>query len=313
MTPSQYIKLSEERMKSLSCKSEVQKARSEALGLREKFKSNPTIRTIRENIEKKAPDYEKTILHFSNQYKDANINYETPNFNNWLKKMTSYKKTVCVDNQLDEKQLEAIILKVLRKSAPWKATGEDGIPIAIYKILPTAKKILVSYITKTIRGETNVLEEDVRARMILIYKKDDISEPANYRPIAVLNSDYKPLSATLAEIIQGSLAEWMIPKQQLARKDVWGTVHGLLWDKGCSQAARLSKSKNYSAWYDFSKAYDSVSHTQLIRLVNVLPVHRTIINTIKAAIKKWAVIIEIGSKKTNPIYIRRGIYQGIYP
>ena len=76
------------------------------------------------------------------------------------------------------------------------------------------------------------------------------------------------------------------------------------------QAARLSRTTNYSAWYDFSKAYDSVSHIQLNGLVGALSVNTKIVNAIKAIIKKWAIVIEIGKEKTTPIYIRRDIYQG---
>ena len=102
----------------------------------------------------------------------------------------------------------------------------------------------------------------------------------------------------------------MIPKEQLARKNVWGTTHGLLWDKACSQSSKISGATNYSIWYDFSKAYDSISHVQLKRLINALPVHQEVRNLIKNMINKWAIIIEIGKIKTSPIRVKRGVYQG---
>ena len=49
---------------------------------------------------------------------------------------------------------------------------------------------------------------------------------------------------------------------------------------------------------------------QLLRLVPALPIHRNIRNMIRAVIKKWFVIIELGKKKTSPIYVKRGVYQG---
>ena len=148
------------------------------------------------------------------------------------------------------------------------------------------------------------------ARVVLIHKKGNTEDPINYRPIAVLNSEYKILTSAVTELITENLADWMIPQEQLARKNVWGTTHGLLWDKACTQAAKISRSTNYSIWYDFSKAYDSVSHVQLRRLVNSLPVHVEVRNLIKNMMIKWAVIIEVGKTKIPAIRVKRGVYQG---
>ena len=65
-------------------------------------------------------------------------------------------------------------------------------------------------------------EIEVRARVTLLFKEGDTSDPINYRPIAVLNTEYKLLTAVLADIIQESIPEWMIPRAQLVRKGVRG-------------------------------------------------------------------------------------------
>lgn len=80
--------------------------------------------------------------------------------------------------------------KVLRKASPWKATGEDNIPVAIYKMFPTAKEYLMNYIHNVLSGIIKVTEVDVRGKIILLFKSDDKNNPANHRPIALLNSEY---------------------------------------------------------------------------------------------------------------------------
>ena len=137
--------------------------------------------------------------------------------------------------------------------APWRAAGIDGIPAAAYKFFPSAVAYVKQFVSAVLRGETQIAEADVRARVCLIHKSGDTNDPANYRPIAVLNSEYKLLTAVIAAMIQENLAPWMIPKERLSRNGTWGTVQGLLWDKSCTLSARLSRRNNYSLWYDFQR------------------------------------------------------------
>lgn len=92
--------------------------------------------------------------------------------------------------------------------------------MAVYKALPAAREYMARHITRSLRGEARIGEEDVRAKVILIHKSGRAEDPANYRPISLLNVDYKILTATISSIILEGLAEWMIPKEQLARKGV---------------------------------------------------------------------------------------------
>ena len=226
----------------------MQRARAEALGVREIFKDEPSINIINKERERKSPDLAATETFFKNSYGENSTaeRKESPKFNNWLKNMHADKQTINLDREIDEHLIKTKVLTALKKSSPWKSPGQDGIITAAYKIFPAAKNILINFVIKTLRGENQIQEDDVRARMILIHKSGEESDPSNYRPIAVLNSDYKILTSTITDFITQSLADWMIPKEQLARKNVWGTTQGLLWDKVCTQAARLLRSQNYS-------------------------------------------------------------------
>lgn len=96
---------------------------------------------------------------------------------------------------------------------------------------PFAKKYLIQYIWNIAYGKEKRRETDVRGTVTLIHKKGDKNDPANYRSIALLNSNYKFLTATISSYIQENLSKGTIPEEQLARKGVWGTMHGMLMDK----------------------------------------------------------------------------------
>lgn len=158
-------------------------------------------------------------------------------------------------------------------------------------------------------------ERDVRGKVILLYKDGDRADPANYRPIALLNVDYKILTGVITQAIEACIPRSAIPMEQMARKDVSGTMHGMMADKAHTETARKNirgrgRIYNYSGWYDFKKAYDSVHQWQLLRLVEVLPLDTGFRDTLKSAINKWSVVVQVSDKlMTKPIRIRRGVYQ----
>lgn len=84
----------------------------------------------------------------------------------------------------------------------------------------------------------------------------------------------------------------------------------MLIDKAITQRARLSRGKHYSAWYDFKKAYDSVSHQQLRRIIGVLPLHRAIKNLLRRALDMWSLRVRVGRAKTAPIYVKQACSRG---
>lgn len=151
----------------------------------------------------------------------------------------------------------------------------------------------------------------MRASVILLHKKGDEKDPENYRPISLLNTDYKITTAVIASYLKEYLPDWAIPNEQLSRENVWGTIHGLMLDKSITQIARLNRAESFSSWFDFKKAYDSTHHRCIKRLVDSLPLHKNIKHTLKSAMKLWSLRIQLGkNKQTTPIAVRRGILQG---
>ena len=112
MSPSQYVKISEENLRILNCKAEVQRAAAEAKGIKIKFKDKPSIKIIKkDNNVKKAPLYDQTP-----------------------------------QQPIESTALKKLIEDHIKTAPSWKASGIDKIPLGIYKILPTAKNLLIYFI-----------------------------------------------------------------------------------------------------------------------------------------------------------------------
>lgn len=65
-------------------------------------------------------------------------------------------------------------------------------------------------------------EQDVEAEVILIHKSGPEEVPKNYRPISLLNTDYKIMTKAIKNLMDIQIGH-LIPKEQLARKGIWGT------------------------------------------------------------------------------------------
>ncbi len=89
--------------------------------------------------------------------------------------------------------------------------------------------------------EEEIPEEELRARVVMIYKKGDTSKYENYRPISLLNTLYKIYAA----IVQKRLAEKLDKhltdtiriqkKQRNSRRSLLSQKNGRIWRKNKQQ------------------------------------------------------------------------------
>ena len=91
-----------------------------------------------------------------------------------------------------------------------KTPGPDGIPVEVYKLYPK----LVRLLHKTWLKEHDITGSMEQSNMVLVYKgKGEQEEMANYRPLQMLNTDYKIVTKTLANRLQGVIQQVIHPDQ----------------------------------------------------------------------------------------------------
>lgn len=171
MITGQYIKSTKERKRLLEEELIRQTNRERKYEIRAKFNNNPTIRTIEEKEEGKYPTVEDTERYYEGIYKKK-VNTSTtptPTLNKWLTRIRKYTIAQNLERQVQREKVEEKIKEIIKKMPPWKATGENRIPVYIYKILPAARQYLIEETKNLFVNKSKLREADVRATTILIF------------------------------------------------------------------------------------------------------------------------------------------------
>ena len=145
------------------------------------------------------------------------------------------------------------------------------------------------------------------ARVGLLYKKADPLNPVNYRPIALLNTIYKTISAQTARHPQS---------QALHYKVLLPAQHGGLRKHQCSDHILHVKAKyanvkcSYALYIDFNKAFNSVPHRELFQVLEHHGFSTAAIDTIKRLYSAPLDAPIINGQTPVQYFQRRGVRQG---
>jgi hypothetical protein len=80
------------------------------------------------------------------------------------------------------------------------------------------------------------------------------------------------------------------------------------------EQARKNNRNIYTAFIDYKKAYDSVPHSWLIKILKIYKINLDLINFLSHVMTFWRTTLNLSINntklKSEPIQIKRGIYQG---
>jgi hypothetical protein len=222
-------------------------------------------------------------------------------------------------NQLKENH----ILEALYASKAGSAAGIDGIPYEVWKSLhekhlDNRKKDIPSFnIIKTLTIVINDVQQhgvDDQTDFSLgwmcpIYKKKDRTEIANYRPITLLNTDYKILTKALAMQLAKEIHPLIHPNQSgfIPQRSIFDPIRlaQLMIDY-----ADITEENGVLIALDQEKAYDKIKHDYLLASLESFNLPQTFIRTIKALYSNAYTRVTINGVMSTPFKVTRGVRQG---
>ena len=143
----------------------------------------------------------------------------------------------------------------------------------------------------------------------LLYKKNDHKNIKNWRPIFLLNTDYKILSKIIVNRLIPIFENYILPQQCTGLpgrriENIHYNIQALL------EMANQKNENLVIMSIDFEKAFDKISHQFIFKIMEKLRLGKTIIEFIKLLYNDIFSKIEINGALTKKIIIKRGIRQG---
>lgn len=217
------------------------------------------------------------------------------------------------------------VITALKDSASAKAPGLDGIPYELWDALSERHALPL----KGTPGERvfdvmtvlTILFNDIEdfgavdsadfaeGWLCPIYKKNDRTNIANYRPITLLNSDYKIFTKILASRLA-----------KVAHKVIHKAQAGFIPNRSISDQVRLAKlMTDYSeateengmiVCLDQEKAYDKIKHDYLWITLREYGLPEHFIDTVKTLYKFARTQVMVNREMSDNFQVTRGVRQG---
>jgi len=196
------------------------------------------------------------------------------------------------------KELNEALKRTKRSSAP----GDDGLPYSLYiASLPLRAMLLVAF-NSALQGHS--LPDSWKQSIIkpLLKEGKDPTNPLNYRPISLLNCDFKLLTSIINKRLQNALPDYF-------------PLHQTGFVKGRSTHMAILRLSNWvrteqngiTCLLDFEKAYDNVSHDWLLSVLRKMRINLSIITLITNSLSNCTARVLVNNTFSAPLSIETGV------
>ena len=205
---------------------------------------------------------------------------------------------------------------IIRNTQNWKSPGPDGVQNFWIKRFSSIHTYLLEIINDFVKGSRCIEEWLPIGRTCVLYKGNDSTQSKNYRPITCLNTMYKILTSTFARHIERHIEDNDIMEvtQKGCQKGKQGCKDHLMTNKAITGNARQRQANLSMAWIDYKKAFDSVPHSWIIKVLEMYHIDPQIVKCISESMKLWNTTLTLAADThaitVQGVRIKRGIFQG---
>ena len=248
-------------------------------------------------------------LFYSNLYTKKNISTPSVNFFDPaepnLEILTQLEKQ---DSDVEITDME--ILKAIEDTNNDKSPGLDGLPIEFYKIFwPEIKEYFMNFVTlANNKGELGLSQRQGIISLLPKKGKNNLFLK-NWRPLSLLNQDYKIIAKVIATRIKRVLPK-IIHRDQtgfLSERYIGENINRLL------NIIDYTEKQNIKAiliFIDFEKAFDSIDWQFIIKTLEYFNFGNKIIHWVKILYTNVSAMVQNNGWLSESFNLSRGVRQG---
>lgn len=279
---------------------ELEKTRQQAELIRGVIKNGKSVKEKNE-ILKEVKEF------YLNLFQEKGVIEEDKDFllNQIKVKLKDDDRKMC-DSKITEEEIDEAIDQLSKGKSP----GLDGLSSEFYKAFKNILTPILYEIYCVIFKKEQLCESMKKGMIKIIYKnKGDKEDLKNYRPLSMLNTDYKILAKILANRMKKVIPNIITTNQaySVLNRDISDTVcniRDLVWyikEKG---------EKGYLISVDLEKAFDRVEHSYLFDLIERFGFGKNFIRWMKCLYNGIFSCVKVNGFLTDFIKITRSIRQG---
>ena len=190
------------------------------------------------------------------------------------------------------------------------APGRDRLEYRHIRMADGAFRVTAAIFNRCLR-ECRVPSSWKSATTVLIHKKGDDADPANFRPIALQSCLYKLLMAILADRVTA----WAIDNgllsdcQKSARPGEGCYEHTYLLSSVLKDARRNGKNVNV-AWLDLQNAFGSIPHDAIFTVLSSVGAPEGLVSLLRDVYSGASTDFALSTGHTAEVPIQSGVKQG---
>lgn len=222
----------------------------------------------------------------------------------------SNRKIVNMDLGINESEITlGEVDWAIRKLKRSKAPGPDHTPMEFYKELQEDNKQMLLELVNTWWNNEHTPPDVLMARVVMIFKKGDADDCANYRPISLLNSVYKIYAAIIKRRLAEALEVVMQPTQFGFRADR-STIDALYIVRKLVTIGEGTQDPAYLLLLDWAKAFDKVKQDKLMEALWRMGAPPKLCRVIKSLYNHPTFCVEMDGYESKVYEQQTGIRQG---
>lgn len=257
---------------------------------------------VTENLE----IYQQVHQAFSNYFSDEDLEQIDPNnpiYENLS--MLSAEETQSCERQITIEEIEEAVKQAKLNKAP----GMDGLPVEFYKTFwPQIKNIFLKIVLHF--QNTGQLPPSMkRTAIIPIPKNGDRTLLKNWRPICLINTDYKFISRVYSKRISSVVSSLLDSDQSycVPGRTIYNNIHKI---RNVIHQANLENSPLGILAVDQSGAFDKISHQYILYIMEKQGFGPQFCQNISALLKDTKGFVKMGSNILAPFIFKKGVKQG---